>query len=233
MAFGGRGTLPGPRRAQVPSSNPARNANLHRPFVIGIAGGTGSGKSTIARAIIDAVEGHGVLIDIDSYYLPLDAMPLAERDRVNFDHPDTIDFPLLVAQLRQLQAGHPIEKPVYDFTRHTRAPRTEHVEPREVIVVEGILALASPELRELLDLRVFVDVPDEVRYGRRLTRDLTERGRTTESVQWQYENTVRPMHAEFVEPCKALADVVLREGPEGVAKRQALLARARREALHL
>jgi len=233
VAFGGRGTLPGPRRAQVPSSNPARNDNLHRPFVIGIAGGTGSGKSTIARAIIDAVEGHGVLIDIDSYYLPLDGMPLAERDRVNFDHPDTIDFPLLVAQLRQLQAGHPIEKPVYDFTRHTRAPRTEHVEPREVIVVEGILALASPELRELLDLRVFVDVPDEVRYGRRLTRDLTERGRTTESVQWQYENTVRPMHAEFVEPCKALADVVLREGPEGVAKRQALLARARREALHL
>ncbi len=113
-----------------------------------------------------------MLIDIDSYYLPLDGMAPAERDRVNFDHPDTIDFPLLVAQLRQLQAGHSIEKPVYDFTRHTRATRTEHVEPREVIVVEGILALASPQLRELLDLRVFVDVPDEVRYARRLTRDL-------------------------------------------------------------
>lgn len=174
-----------------------------------------------------------MIIDIDSYYLPLDAMPPAERDRVNFDHPDTIDFPLLVAQLRRLQAGHSIEKPVYDFTRHTRATRTEHVEPREVIVVEGILALASPELRELIDLRVFVDVPDEVRYDRRLTRDCTERGRTAESVRWQYENSVRPMHREFVEPCKALADVVLHEGPGGIAKREALLARARREALHL
>jgi uridine kinase len=201
--------------------------------VIGIAGGTGSGKSTIARAIIDAVDGHGVLIDIDSYYFPLDRMLLADRDRVNFDHPDTIDFPLLVAQLRRLQAGHSIEKPVYDFTRHTRATRTEHVEPRAVIVVEGILALASPQLRELLDLRVFVDVPEEVRYARRLTRDCTERGRTAESVRSQYETTVRPMHSEFVEPCKALADVVLHEGPSGVAKRQALLARARREALHL
>lgn len=185
----------------------------------------------MARAIIDAVPGRGVLIDMDSYYFPLDGMSLADRDRVNFDHPDTIDFALLITQLRQLLAGHSIEKPVYDFTRHTRAPRTEHVEPRAVIVVEGILALASAELRELFDLTVFVDVPDEVRYGRRLARDVTERGRTPESVQLQFEKTVRPMHREFVEPCKAIADIVL--GDDSSAERDALLARARREALDL
>ncbi len=229
--LGGRGSLPGPRCAGT-LQQPSQGHHLQRPFLIGIAGGTGSGKTTIARAIIDAVGDHGVLIDMDAYYRPLDGMPLADRGRVNFDHPDTIDFPLLIAQLRQLLAGHPIEKPVYDFTTHTRAPAAEHVEPREVIVVEGILALASPELRELLDLKVFVDVPDEVRYARRLTRDVTERGRTPESVQWQFENTVRPMHREFVEPGKAFADIVLHDGPAGIAERAALLARACREALH-
>lgn len=186
----------------------------------------------MARAIIDAVAGHGVLIDMDSYYRPLDDMPLAERDRVNFDHPDTIDFPLLIAHVQELLAGHAIEKPVYDFTRHTRAPHTEHVEPREVIVVEGILCLASPGLRALLDLKVFVDVPDEVRYARRLARDVSERGRTEEGVRAQYEATVRPMHEAFVEPGKALADIVLHHGEAGIAAREALLARARREALH-
>lgn len=229
----GAGDLSPVPAAQVPLQQPSQGHCLSRPFLIGIAGGTGSGKTTIARAIIDAVGGDAVLIDIDSYYFPLDGMPLADRDRVNFDHPDTIDFPLLVSQLRELLAGHPIEKPVYDFTRHTRAPRTVHVEPCRVIVVEGILALASPGLRELLDLRVFVDVPDEVRFGRRLMRDVTERGRTADSVQWQFENTVRPMHREFVEPCKALADIVIHDGPAGDAAREALLARARHEALHL
>lgn len=170
-----------------------------------------------------------MLIDIDSYYRPLDGMPPAERERVNFDHPDTIDFPLLMAQLRELLAGRAIEKPVYDFSTHTRAPGTEHVEPRDVIVVEGILCLASSDLRELFDLKVFVDVPDDVRYARRLLRDVTERGRTPESVQWQFEYTVRPMHREFVEPGKALADLVLDDGPAGMAGRELLLARARKE----
>jgi uridine kinase len=156
-------------------------------------------------------------------------MPPAERERVNFDHPDAIDFPLLIAQLRELLAGRAIEKPVYDFSSHTRAPRTVHVGPRDVIVVEGILSFASAELRRLFDLKVFVDVPDDVRYARRLTRDVTERGRTPESVEWQFENTVRPMHREFVGPGKALADLVLDGGPAGVAGRELLLARARKE----
>jgi len=158
-------------------------------------------------------------------------MPLADRDRVNFDHPDTIDFPLLIAQLRELLAGRAVEKPVYDFTRHTRASRTEHVEPCRVIVVEGILCLAWPALRELLDLKVFVDVSEEVRFARRMARDVLERGRTAESVRWQLENTVRPMHREFVEPGRAFADVVLHDGPGAVAEREALLARAREESL--
>lgn len=200
-----------------------------RPFLIGIAGGTASGKTTVARSIIDAIDGHGVLIDVDSYYRPLAGIPRAGREQVNFDHPDTIDFPLLISQLRQLLAGRAIEKPVYDFVEHTRAPRTEHVEPRDIIVVEGILSFASPELRDLFDLMVFVDVPDDVRLGRRLTRDVNERGRTPQSVLAQYEATVRPMHLEFVEPGKALADLVLRDGPAGLGGREALLARARRE----
>lgn len=187
----------------------------------------------MARALVDAVDGRGVLIDMDSYYRPLDGLSLAERDRVNFDHPDTIDFPLLVSHLRQLLAGQAVEKPVYDFTRHTRAPRTEHVEPRPVIVVEGILALASPELRALFDLKVFVDVPDDIRFERRLARDVCERGRTPESVRAQYDATVRPMHREFVEPGRALADIVLEPGPAGVTAREELLARARHEALDL
>lgn len=202
---------------------------LTRPFLIGIAGGTGSGKTTVARSIIDAVAGHGVLIDVDSYYRPLDGMPLEERDRVNFDHPGTIDFPLLVAHLHELLAGRAIEKPVYDFTRHTRARRTEHVEPRDIIVVEGILCFAAPELCALFDLRVFVDVPDAVRYERRLRRDVTERGRTPESVLAQFEATVRPMHLAWVEPGKALADLVLHDSESPRNGRDDLLARVRRE----
>lgn len=170
-----------------------------------------------------------MLIDIDSYYRSLDGMPPADRERVNFDHPDMIDFPLLIAQLRQLLAGQAVEKPVYDFVAHTRAPGTEHVEPREIIVVEGILALAHPELRHLFDLKVFVDVPEDVRLARRLNRDLTERGRTTESVLAQYEATVRPMHREFVEPGKAFADLVLHDGTTASQRGEVLLDRARRE----
>lgn len=169
------------------------------------------------------------MIDIDSYYRPLDTMTPAERDRVNFDHPDRIDFPLLIAQLRQLLAGEPIEKPVYDFAFHTRASRTVHIEPREVIVVEGILSLSSPALRDLYDLKVFVDVADDVRLRRRISRDVLERGRTPESVLAQYEATVRPMHQEFVEPAKAYADLVLLDGSLPLNGWDELLRRVRSE----
>ena len=170
-----------------------------------------------------------MLIDVDSYYRSLDDLPPDQRERVNFDHPDMIDFPLLIAQLRQLLAGHTIEKPVYDFAAHTRAPRTEHVEPREIIVVEGILSFSSPVLRDLFDLKVFVDVPEALRLERRLNRDVTERGRTVESVRAQYEATVRPMHRQFVEPGKAFADLVVHDAASPLNGREALLARARRE----
>jgi uridine kinase len=170
-----------------------------------------------------------VLIDIDSYYRSLDGMPPADRERVNFDHPDMIDFPLLISQLRRLLAGQAIEKPVYDFAAHTRKNGTEQVEPGAIIVVEGILALAHPELRHLFDLKVFVDVPEDVRLARRLNRDLTERGRTAESVLAQYEATVRPMHREFVEPGKAFADLVLHDGTTASQRGAVLLDRARRE----
>ena len=166
---------------------------------------------------------------MDSYYRSLDAMSPAERERVNFDHPDTIDFPLLITQLRQLLAGQSIEKPVYDFAVHTRTATTVHLEPREVIVVEGILSLSSPALRDLYDLKVFVDAPDDVRLLRRLDRDVMERGRTLESVRAQYEATVRPMHQEFVEPAKAYADLVLSDRSLPGNGREALLARVRAE----
>ncbi len=204
-----------------------RDTDLPPPFLIGIAGGTGSGKTTVARSIIDAMDGHGVLIEVDSYYRELAGLSLAERERVNFDHPDTVDFPLLIAHLHDLLAGRAIEKPVYEFATHTRARRTEHVVPEAIIVVEGILSLAVPELRDLFDLKVFVDVTEEVRLARRLHRDLAERGRTRENVLAQFEASVRPMHREFVEPGKALADVVLKDGD--LAQREALVERARRE----
>jgi uridine kinase len=184
----------------------------HRPLIIAVVGGTGSGKTTVARAIHDSLGGGAVLLDQDAYYRDLAHLTLDERRQVNFDHPDSIDTELLIRHLEALAAGEAIEKPTYDFDAHTRAAQRERVEPSEVIIVEGILLLTDPRLRELFDIRIFVDVGDDVRFIRRLLRDTRERGRTMDNVIQQYLSTVRPMHLEFVEPSKRHADVILPEG---------------------
>jgi uridine kinase len=182
-------------------------------MIIGICGGTGSGKTTIARRVIEAVGSEKViLIEQDSYYRNLADMPLDERHQANFDHPDSIDSEMLMNHLKRLKSGDPIEMPVYDFVSHTRSDRSDHIEPKPVVIVEGILIFSEPRILSLLDVRVFVDTPDDIRFIRRLQRDIVERGRTTESVIAQYYATVRPMHFEFVEPSKRSADIIIPEG---------------------
>ena len=181
-------------------------------MIIGICGGTGSGKTTLARKIIETVGRENViLVEQDSYYRNLADMPLDERRQANFDHPDSIDSEMLMNHLKRLKAGDAIEMPIYDFTTHTRKAETEHFEPKPVVLVEGILIFSEPYIFNLLDVRVFVDTPDDIRFIRRLRRDITERGRTVESVIAQYFATVRPMHYEFVEPSKRHADIIIPE----------------------
>lgn len=182
-------------------------------MIIGICGGTGSGKTTIARAIVEAVGAENViLVEQDSYYRNLADMPLDDRHHANFDHPDAIDSDLLVNHIKRLKLGQPIEIPIYDMVTHTRSDRVEVIKPRPVVIVEGILIFSEPRILELLDVRVFVDTPDDIRLMRRLRRDITERGRTFERTLDQYEKTIRPMHFEFVEPSKRFADVIIPEG---------------------
>jgi len=180
---------------------------------IGICGGTGSGKTTIARAIVDAVGAERVvLVEQDSYYRNLADMPLDERHQANFDHPDSIDSDMLVDHLIRLKQGLTVEMPLYDFVTHTRSDRIEIIEPRPVVIVEGILIFSEPRVLDLLDVRIFVDTPSDVRLMRRLRRDIIERGRTFERTIAQYERTIRPMHFEFVEPSKRHADIIIPEG---------------------
>ncbi len=182
-------------------------------MIIGICGGTGSGKTTIARKIVEAVGKENViLLEQDSYYRNLADMPLDERHQANFDHPDSIDSDMLVNHLKRLKGGHSIEMPIYDFKSHTRSDKTDHIVPKPVVIVEGILIFAEPRVLDVLDVRVFVDTPDDIRFIRRLRRDIVERGRTVESVIAQYFATVRPMHFEFVEPSKRNADIIIPEG---------------------
>lgn len=184
-------------------------------MIIGICGGTGSGKTTIARSIVEAVGVENVvLIEQDSYYRNLADMPLDERHQANFDHPDSIDGDMLVNHLKRLKQGLQVEMPLYDFKSHTRSDRIEIIEPKPVVIVEGILIFAEPRILDLLDVRVFVDTPDDIRFIRRLQRDIKERGRTVESVIGQYYRTVRPMHHEFVEPSKRHADIIIPEGAQ-------------------
>ena len=193
---------------------------------IGICGGTGSGKTTIARSIVEAVGCERVvLVEQDSYYRNLADMPLDERHQANFDHPDSIDSDMLVNHLMRLKQGLTVEMPLYDFVTHTRSDRIEIIEPKPVVIVEGILIFSEPRVLDLLDVRVFVDTPDDVRLMRRLRRDITERGRTFERTLEQYERTIRPMHFEFVVPSKRHADLIIPEGGENRVAIDAIISR--------
>ena len=182
------------------------------PLVLGIAGGTASGKTTVARKIHEAFASRVAFIDQDSYYRPLDHLSLEERREVNFDHPDAFDSDLLVAHVKALKSGQSIEKPVYDFVSSTRQPRTVAVNSGELILIEGILVLHMEALRQEMDVRIFVETEDDVRIIRRLTRDIKERGRDFDHVIHQYFKHVRPMHMAFVEPSKRWADIVVPHG---------------------
>lgn len=179
-------------------------------FSVAVAGGSGSGKTSLTRALVGQLgHGHCAVLDHDSYYRDLSHLPLAVRAETNFDHPDSLDSALLARHIEDLRAGRPVERPIYDFATHSRRPETTRVEPRPIILCEGILLLAVPELRSAFDLRVYVDTPADVRALRRVQRDILERGRTVESVVHQYMTTVRPMHERFVEPARDTADLVL------------------------
>jgi len=184
-----------------------------RPLVVGVAGGTGSGKTTVANEILQRVGAeHIAYIPHDAYYRDLSHLSARQRAHVNFDHPDSLETELLIEHLKGLRAGRAVEVPIYDFTTHTRTQRTRRVELAPVILVEGILVFAEPELHELFDVKLYVDTDADVRFIRRLRRDIEERGRSVESVCEQYLSTVRPMHLEFVEPSKRYADVIIPEG---------------------
>lgn len=201
---------------------------MHAPVVIGIAGGSGSGKSTVLGQIVDAFGSDQIaVLDHDAYYLDLSDHPPEERERFNFDHPDALETDLMREHLDALTAGTPIEKPIYDFTNHSRKDETETVEPRPVVIIEGILVLAEAELEEAMDIKIYVDTADDIRLMRRIRRDIQERGRAIDGVLRQYERTVRPMHIEFVEPSKRKADVIIPRGGHNRVAIQMVLARIR------
>ena len=182
-------------------------------MIIGICGGTGSGKTTVANRILESVCAREVVfIQQDSYYRNLKDLPLDFRQVANFDHPDALDNELLIHHVRKLKNGEAIDLPIYDFKTHSRLNETRPVDPKPIVIVEGILIFSEPRLLELMDIKVFVDTPDDIIFIRRLRRDIAERGRTVDSVIEQYTATVRPMHMQFVEPSKRYADVIIPEG---------------------
>ncbi len=191
----------------------SKSSKQHRPVTVAVAGGTGSGKTTVSNALLDRVGHHNIAyFPHDAYYKELDHLPVEQRLRINFDHPDALDTELLIQHIKQVQRWQVAERPIYDFTTHRRTEETESVGPQPIILVEGILIFAEPKLRELFDVKIFVDTDPDLRFIRRLQRDIAERGRTTESVIKQYLETVRPMHLKFVEPSKRYADVIIPEG---------------------
>ncbi len=196
------------------------------PLVIGIAGGSGSGKTTVAQEILNRVGPDRIaFLQHDSYYTDLTGLPPAQRAEVNFDHPNSLETDLLIQHIQSLRAGQPVQVPIYDFSAHRRTDRTFTVAPHRVILIEGILIFVEPALRDLFDIKIFVDTDADIRFIRRLQRDISERGRTTESVIHQYQSTVRPMHLDFVEPSKRYADVIIPEGGFNTAALDMVAAR--------
>lgn len=182
-------------------------------LIIGVAGGTGSGKTTVVQKIQKQFpKGEVTILSHDSYYRDNKELSLEERRKKNFDHPDSIEFDLMIEHVKRLKSGKAIDEPIYSFITCTRADETKHIEPKEVLIIEGILCLTSPELRELMDIKVFVDCDSDIRLSRVIQRDIHERGRNVEQVLARYEKTVRPSHIQFIEPTKRFADIIIPQG---------------------
>ena len=197
-----------------------------KPIVFGVAGGTASGKTTVARSILDQVGAHRVAyLPHDAYYRDLSHLPLEQRAQQNYDHPDALESDLLARHIRDLCAGRAIQLPVYSFADYTRKPETVTVEPAPVVLVDGILIFAEPELRDLMDIKIFVDVEADIRLIRRIERDTRERGRTLSTTIFQYLDTVRPMDLEFVQPSRRYADVILPGGGQNRVAIEMVVAR--------
>lgn len=200
-----------------------------KPLIIGIAGGSGSGKSTVARNVASQIGAESVaFIDMDAYYLNFAHLPLEERRRMNWDHPEAFDWTLLLEHLKRLSEGLEIEKPVYDFVSHTRSPERIRIPPAQVVVADGILLFTDARVRELCDVKVFVDAEADVRLIRRIRRDMAKRGRPLEAIIEQYVSTVQPMHFQFVEPSKRYADVIVPRGGHNSVAIEMIVAKIQR-----
>ena len=200
-----------------------------KPLFIGIAGGSGSGKSTVARRVAESLSGASVaFIDMDAYYRNFAALPMEERRQINWDHPDAFDFDLFLSQLGDLASGRPISKPVYDFVTHSRSERTVRIEPADVVVADGILLFVDERVRDLCDVKVFVDADSDIRLIRRIRRDTRTRGRPLEEILDQYLTTVQPMHLQFVEPSKRYADIIVPRGGHNLVAIEMLVAKIQR-----
>ena len=195
------------------------------PYVIGVAGGTGSGKTTLANNLLDAFADEALILSHDYYYLPHDDMTLEERHKLNYDHPNAFETDLMIRDVQKLRSFEPIDRPQYSFVEHTRLTETVHVEPKPLVILEGILLFENQALLDLMDIKVYVDTDADIRLIHRLLRDVKERGRSLDSVINQYMNTVKPMHEQFVEPSKKNADIIIPEGGQNQVALQMLIDR--------